>query len=68
MFQEHFSNPALTAANLTRWQKFVSNLTVHPFAHFYNYMNLFLSQCKMLILNFSLMFTVNESAGCAKHI
>uniref|UniRef100_A0A0E0NNM3 THO complex subunit 1 n=1 Tax=Oryza rufipogon TaxID=4529 RepID=A0A0E0NNM3_ORYRU len=26
--QEHFSNPALTAANLTRWQKFVSNLTV----------------------------------------
>ncbi|KAF0932849.1 hypothetical protein E2562_012173 [Oryza meyeriana var. granulata] len=26
--QEHFSNPALTAANLTKWQKFASNLTV----------------------------------------
>uniref|UniRef100_A0A0E0K7Q4 THO complex subunit 1 n=1 Tax=Oryza punctata TaxID=4537 RepID=A0A0E0K7Q4_ORYPU len=26
--QEHFSNPALSAANLTRWQKFASNLTV----------------------------------------
>ncbi|KAL5217538.1 hypothetical protein ABZP36_018222 [Zizania latifolia] len=26
--QEHFSNPALTAANLTKWQKFASNLMV----------------------------------------
>uniref|UniRef100_A0A0D9VNH6 Uncharacterized protein n=1 Tax=Leersia perrieri TaxID=77586 RepID=A0A0D9VNH6_9ORYZ len=26
--QEHFSNPALTAANLTKWQKFASDLMV----------------------------------------